>query len=229
MKPSSDIVAPALTLPMLLTAPRGRRAAERRTRLAAGCRDDPGRGAPERIEVGLVVRAGDDVLGEQHVVPRAVVMGRHAEHRRVRAGLLLDVVGERSAMPGDGHEMRHASPGPVALVGGGDRADGGLGVVGVRKDGCQRWLVGDQRPHVLRVGRDERQRVHRATAAREQVNRSEPDLTDDPMQIIGVLLGCRLGRRVVLDAALRPSRVVGDDRAVGEVAGEGSEARRPHR
>ena len=59
----------------------------------AGGEDDPRRGASQRVEVGLVVRAGDDVLAEHHVGPRAVVLGRHPEHRRIGRRLLGDVVG----------------------------------------------------------------------------------------------------------------------------------------
>ena len=54
-------------------------------RLRAGGQHDPGRGRPQRLEVGLVVRAGDDVLTQQRVGPGAVVLGRQPEHRRDRA------------------------------------------------------------------------------------------------------------------------------------------------
>ena len=52
-------------------------------RLDAGGEHDPGRGRAQRVEVGLVVRAGDDVLAEQRVGPGAVVLGRQPEHRRI--------------------------------------------------------------------------------------------------------------------------------------------------
>ena len=43
--------------------------------------------ARKRVEVGLVVRARDDVLAQERVGPRPVVLGRQPEHRRVRRRL----------------------------------------------------------------------------------------------------------------------------------------------
>ena len=75
----------------------------------------------------------------------------------------------------------------------------------------------------LFVRRNEGERVDRATAAGEEVDRPT-DLRDDPMQVISVLPGIRLARRIDLRAALGAARVVGDDRPIGEVAGERAEA-----
>ena len=87
----------------------------------------------------------------------------------------------------------------------------------------------DERPDVLRVVRHEGERVHGAAAAGEEVDRAAAELGDDPMQVVGVLLGrglaCGIGLRAALDAA----RVVGDDRAVGEVAGQRPEPAGAHR
>ena len=52
---------------------------------------------------------------------------------------------------------------------------------------------------------------------------------DQPVQVVGVLLGRRLARRVGLRAAFDAARVVGHDRAVGEVPGQRREAARAHR
>ena len=49
------------------------------------------------------------------------------------------------------------------------------GVLAIRQRRTQRRLVRDQRPHVLGMLRDERQRVDRAAAAGEQVDRSATD------------------------------------------------------
>ena len=62
-----------------------------------------------------------------------------------------------------------------------------------------------------------------------QFIRVASDGLDDPMQVVGVLVGRGVGGRVVLRAALGASRVVGDDRAVDEVPGQRPEAGRAHR
>jgi hypothetical protein len=80
--------------------------------------------------------------------------------------------------------------------------------------------VRDEHSHLLRVLRDERERVDRAAAAREHVHRPVRDRRDEPVQVVGVLVRCRLGGAVGAAAALRAARVVGDDRPVGDVAGE---------
>jgi hypothetical protein len=82
--------------------------------------------------------------------------------------------------------------------------------------------------NVLRVLRHERQGVHRAAAAREEIDWS-PNLLDDPVQVIGVLVGVRLGGRVRLGTALGTARVVRDDRSVREVARQRDETGRAHR
>jgi hypothetical protein len=89
--------------------------------------------------------------------------------------------------------------------------------------------MGDERAHVVRMRCDQREGVDCATAAREEIDGTEPRRLDDRVEILGMLLGRRVGARIVLDAALGASWVVGDDRAVGEVAGERSEAGGAHR
>jgi hypothetical protein len=59
------------------------------------------------------VSAGDDVLAEQRVGARAVVLGRQAEHRRVGRRLAGDLRGERSLMSADGDEERHRGAQPL--------------------------------------------------------------------------------------------------------------------
>ena len=53
-----------------------------------------------------------------------------------------------------------------------------------------------------------------------------PSVGDDPMQVVGVLLGRRLAGRIGLRAAFDAARVVGDDGAIGEVAGRACRTRR---
>jgi hypothetical protein len=88
--------------------------------------------------------------------------------------------------------------------------------------------VRDQRPHVIGVLGDERQRVHRTAAVREQVDRSAPEFGHDPMYVVGVILGRRRDRRLGQRTALASAGVVGHHGAVGEVAGQGAEAGRAH-
>ncbi len=64
----------------------------------------------------------------------------------------------------------------------------GQRALAIGHDRGQRRLVGDERAHVLRVGRDEGQRIDRAAAAGEQVDRRRAELGDEPMQVVGVLL-----------------------------------------
>ena len=59
----------------------------------------------------------------------------------------------------------------------------------VGQERCERRLVGNERPDLLRVASDKGERVHRAAAAREQVDGSEAQLGDDPMDVVGVLFG----------------------------------------
>ena len=87
----------------------------------------------------------------------------------------------------------------------------------------------DERPDLLRVLRHEGERVHRATAAGEEVDRTHAELGDDPMQVVGVLLGRGLAGRIGLRAALDAARVVGHDGAIGEVAGQRAEPAGAHR
>jgi hypothetical protein len=122
-------------------------------------------------------------------------------------------------MARDGHEVRHAGTEATALVGIADRADCRLRVLRIRQERRKRWLVRHERPNVLGVLCHERQGVHRATAAREEIHGS-PDLLDDPVQVIGVLVRIRLRGRVRLGAAFGTAGVVRDDRPVREMVGQ---------
>ena len=85
------------------------------------------------------------------------------------------------------------APEPAAHVGLVDGPGGGQRVLAVGQDRRDRRLVRDERPDVLRVLGHQRQRVHRAAAAGEQVDRSAAERLDDPMQVVRVLIGRRLG------------------------------------
>ncbi len=131
-------------------------------------------------------------------------------------------------MARDGHEVRHAGTEATAPVGVADRADCRLRVLRIREDRCKRWLMSHELPNILGVLRHERERVDRTTAGREEIHRS-PDVLDDPMQVIGVLVGVRLGGRVRLRAALGPARVVRDDCSVRKATPQRAETGRAHR
>ena len=169
----------------------GLRAAVRHlaVRLRAGGEHDPGRGRAQRVEVGLVVGARHDVLEEQRVGPVAVVLGGQPEHRRVGGGLGGELRGHRPLVAHGQDELRHAGAEAAALVGVGDRLGDRQRALAIGQDRGERRLVRDERPDLLRVGRHEGERVHRAAAAREQVDRAAAELVDDPVQVVGVLLG----------------------------------------
>ena len=88
-------------------------------------------------------------------------------------------------------------------------------------------LVRDEGAHLLRMRRDQRQRIDRAATAGEQVDGAGVELGDQPAQVVGVLL--RRGRacRIVLDAALDATWVVGDHGAITEVTGQRGVRSRP--
>ena len=65
----------------------------------------------------------------------------------------------------------------------------------------------DEGQHILRMLRDESERVHRTAAAREEIDRSGVQRLDDPMQVVRMLVGRRLGRGIGLRAPLGPARV----------------------
>jgi hypothetical protein len=198
-------------------------------RLLAGGHDDPCRRGPQGVEVGLVVGAGDQVLAQQRVGARTVVLAGHAEHRRVGRRLAGDLRAERPLVAGDGDEVRHPGAPAAALVGLLHRAGGRQRVLPVGQDRGERRLVRDQRPHVPRVPGHQRERVDRAAAAGEQVDRPATDRLDEPVQVVGVDVGRDRAGRVGLHAALDTAWVVGHHGAVGEVPRQRGEPGGAHR
>jgi hypothetical protein len=61
----------------------------------AGSDHDAGGRRAQRLEVVLVVRRADDVLAEQRVVPRALVLRRQPEHGGIHRRLFREVGGDR--------------------------------------------------------------------------------------------------------------------------------------
>jgi hypothetical protein len=152
-----------------------------------------------------------------------------AEHRRVGRRPVGDLGGEGTLVAAEGDELGHPGAPAAALVGLGDRAGGRHRVLAVGQDGGERRLVGDEGPHVLGVLGHEGERVDRATAAGEQVDRTSTDRLDEPMQVVGVHLGSHRAGWIGLHAALDAAWVVGDHGAVGEVLRQRGEAGRAHR
>ena len=90
--------------------------------------------------------------------------------------------------------------------------------LGVREHRDQRWLVRDQGDHVVGIGRHERERGHRAAAAREHVDRTGAERLDQGVHVVRLDRGRIVDAAVSARAAAEAARVVGDDRAVGEIA-----------
>ena len=89
-------------------------------------------------------------------------------------------------------------------------------------------LVSHEQANLLGMPGHQCQRVHRAAAAGEQVDGTCADCGDDARDVVSVLLRRRLRGGVVLDAALDATRVVGNDRSIGEVARQRPESGRAH-
>src|SRR5262245_57640475 len=200
---------------------------ERSAARGADSHHDPRGSGANRIEVGLVVSAGDDVLADERVGPGAVVLRRQAEHGGIDRA--IGEVGRHIALMHDEHdEFGHRRAHAIALVGRRDVLRRREGCLPVRQQRGERRFVSDEDPDVVRVAGDEGQRVDRATAAREEVDRATAQRLDHRVDVVGVLLRRRLGRGVVLGAALDAPRVVRRDRPVREVARERHEAAGAH-
>ena len=102
----------------------------------------------------------------------------------------------------------------------------GQGRLAIRQHVRRRRLVRDERSDLLWMRGHQGQRVHGAAAAGEEIHRTGVELRDQPVEVVRVLVGRRLGRVVGLLAAFDSARVVGDDRAVGEVPRQGRGIRR---
>ena len=87
----------------------------------------------------------------------------------------------------------------------------------------------DERPDLLGVLGHQGQRVDGAAAAGEDVRRSGVQRGDQPVQVVGVLIGGGFGGAVGAPAAVGAAGVVGHDGSVGEVAGQGAESGGAHR
>ena len=110
---------------------------------------------------------------------------------------LVGVVGRDRALVADhGDELGHRRPHAAALVGLADVRARGQRRLAVGQELGRRRLVRDEGADLLRVAGDQGQRVDRAAAAREEVDRSGAERRDQPVQVVGMLVGRRLGGAV---------------------------------
>ena len=184
---------------------------------------------PSPEEAPRSVRGGYDVLPDERVVPGAVVFGRQPEGGGIRGGLVSVAGRQRALVAGDGDEFRHRRAEAAALVRLTDVHTRGQHLVVIRQFGEGGRLVRYQRADLLRVLGHQGQRVDGAAAAGEDVHRSGVQRGDQPVQVVGVLVRGGLGGAVGATAAVRAAGVVGDDRPVGEMAGQGHESAGAHR
>jgi hypothetical protein len=131
-------------------------------------------------------------------------------------------LGELAVPRRHGDERRHTGTAPLGQVHVAKAVAGPLrrGGVGQRRD--ERRLVGDQRGHVVGVGRHERERGHRTAAAGEHLHRADPERSDHRVHVFGLDLGHVVQPVVLADTAAEPAWVVGDHGAVREVRREGA-------
>ena len=204
--------------------PHGRAAGDHLRGVLADSDHDPGRRGPQGVEVVLVVGAGDDVMPEERVVAGAVVLGRQAERGGVGRGPVQVLGADQARVADERDELRHGRAEAAAQVRLLDVLVSGERPGAVRRFEDRGRLVRDERADLLRVPGDQDERIDRPAAAREDVHRARLQLGDQPVQVIGVLVGRGLQGAVRALAAAGAPGVVGDDRAVGEVPGQGGEA-----
>ncbi len=82
----------------------------------------------------------------------------------------------------------------------------------------------DQRGHVSRIPRHDRERGDRSAAAGEHLDRPGPECPDDGVHVVGLGLRRVVDPPVPAGAAAEPARVVGDHGPLGEARGERGEA-----
>ena len=192
------------------------RAGEHARGLLAHRDDDPRRCRTQRVDLGAVAGDRPGPVGEQRVVAGAVVVGRHPERGGIRRGLGEVVVGELASPRRHRDEGRHARTRPLGLVCVPHAALGALRGCGVGEQREERRLVRHQRGHVAGVRRHERERGHRAAAAREHLDRAGAERLDHGVHVAGLDRGRVVDPAVFAGAAAEAARVIGDHRAVGE-------------
>lgn len=118
----------------------------------------------------------------------------------------------------DHDEGRHVGTDPVVVIGIPDAGPGALGSMDVGENRSERRLVRYQGSHVMRVGRHEGERGHRSAAACEHLDRARAERPDDRVDVGGLGPERVVDPAVLAGAAAEAARVIGDQRALGEVA-----------
>src|SRR5262252_2315854 len=121
--------------------------------LLANAYHDACRRRGQRVEVRLIAADGPGPVGEQRVVPRAVILAWHPELSGIRCGLGEVVVSELSLPRGHCDEGRHAGTPTLGLVRVPKACLGALGSLRVPKYRDERWLMRQQGGHVVGVCR----------------------------------------------------------------------------
>ena len=87
--------------------------------------------------------------------------------------------------------MKAAMPAldPLASYASRTRGAGALGRHGVGEHGDERRLVCDQGGHIVGISRHERERGHRAPAAREHLDRAGAERLDDGVHVVAWTVG----------------------------------------
>jgi hypothetical protein len=194
--------------------------------------DDAGRRRPERVEVVLVARAGRHVLPDERVGARAVVLSWQPERGGVGIWPVRVVGRDRTLLADDRDELRHRRAEAAALVGLLDVHAGRQRGPAVRQFYKGGRLVRHERAHLFRVRRREGERVDRAAAGGEDIDRpgrKRAQRGDQPVQVISVFVGRGLEGIVRALAASRRSGVIGHHRPVGEMPGQRDESGGAHR
>ena len=131
-----------------------------------------GRPRAKGVEVVLVVRARDHVVPEEGVVPGPVVLGRQAEHGRIRSRLLGEIGRRRPLVADQRDELRHRRAEAAALVRLMDVPVRGQRLLAIRQLLGSGWFMRHERADLLGMRGHQCQSVHGAAAAGEDVHAS---------------------------------------------------------
>jgi hypothetical protein len=183
----------------------------------------------QRVDVRAIAGYCPRPIRQQGVVTRAVVAGRHPEGGGIRGGLSKVLVGELAPPRRHRDERRHTRRSSVGLIRIADPGQGTLRCLGVREHVDQRRLVGDQGDHVVGMIGDERERGHRAPAAREHLGGTSAKGINQGVHVVGLDRGRIVDTAVSARAAAQAARVIRDHRSVRKMGRERGEPLGGHR
>jgi hypothetical protein len=117
-------------------------------------------------------------------------------------------VGELASPRRHRDEGRHSGARTFGLIGVANGAAGALRRSGVGEHRDEWRLVGHQGCYVVGIGRHERERRHRAAAAREHLDRAGAERLDDGVHVVRLDRGAMVDPTVLADAAAQAARVI---------------------